>query len=345
MISIFDHDVSEDEQGARLDAFVAGLGIDELASRSAAVRLIESGRILVNGQPTTKKRIVVAGDQIHIEIPPRSGEPNAIEPAYSIPLDIRFEDDQLMVLSKQAGLVCHPARGHYGDTLVNALVAHCGIGNLAQVQGEDRPGIVHRLDRDTSGLMLAAKTDLSAARLQDDIRARNVDRRYLALVQGVLAHDTGMIDAPIARHVTDRTRMAVSDAPNAKGAITTFSVLERFEPGPHDDGYTLVECHLYTGRTHQIRVHMAYTHHPVVGDPLYGAAATAKARHKSAVIASEMGLDRQFLHSWRISFEHPITGEQMSFQDELPDDLAAVLAELAPRSLGRTAYGEELLGE
>ena len=139
MTSVFDHEVSIDEQGVRLDAFVAGLGIDELASRSAAVRLIESGRILVNGQPTTKKRIVIAGDMVHIEIPPRSGENAGLEAAYDIPLDIRYEDEHLIVLSKQPGLVCHPARGHYGDTLVNALVAHCGIGNLAQVQGEDRP--------------------------------------------------------------------------------------------------------------------------------------------------------------------------------------------------------------
>lgn len=135
MTSIFDHEVGTDEQGTRLDAFVAGLGIDELASRSAAVRLIESGRILVNDQPTTKKRIVIAGDMVHIEIPPRSGENADLEAAYDIPLDIRYEDEHLIVLSKQPGLVCHPARGHYGDTLVNALVAHCGIGNLAQVQG------------------------------------------------------------------------------------------------------------------------------------------------------------------------------------------------------------------
>lgn len=343
MTDVFEHVVSEDEQGARLDAFVAGLGIDELASRSAAVRLVESGRIVVNGQPTTKKRIVVAGDRIRIEIPPRSGMGASVEPDYSIPLDIRYEDEHLIVLSKQPGLVCHPARGHYDDTLVNALVAHCGIGNLAQVQGEDRPGIVHRLDRDTSGLMLAAKTDLAAARLQDDIRARNVDRRYLTLVHGNVAHDTGMIDAPIARHVTDRTRMAVSDAPNAKGAITTFEVLERFEPGRFDDGYTLLECHLFTGRTHQIRVHMAYTHHPVVGDPLYGRAASAKARNRSAAERSEMGLERQFLHSWRLSFEHPITGETLSFTDMPPEDLAAVLDALAPRSEGRTSYGNELL--
>ena len=343
MTDIVDHEVTQDEQGIRLDAFVAGLGLEALASRSAAVRLIESGRILVNGQPTTKKRIVLAGDQIHVEIPPRSGELGVIEPDYSIPLDIRFEDEHLIVLSKQAGLVCHPARGHYADTLVNALVAHCGLSNLAQVQGEDRPGIVHRLDRDTSGLMLAAKTDLAAARLQDGIRTRNIDRRYLTLVHGSIAHDTGMIDAPIARHVTDRTRMAVSDSASAKGAITTFTVLERFDAGRFDDGYTLLECHLFTGRTHQIRVHMAYTQHPVVGDPLYGRAACAKARNRAAALKSAMGLERQYLHSWRLSFEHPITSEELQFTDMPSGELASILHDLQDRSMGRTGYGHELL--
>lgn len=344
MTEILDHEVVSSEQGKRLDVLVAGLGIEALASRSAAVRLIESGRILVNGRPATKKRIVLEGDIVHIEIPPRSGESGVISPDYSIPLDIRYEDEHLIVLSKQAGLVCHPARGHYDDTLVNALVAHCGLGNLAQVQGEDRPGIVHRLDRDTSGLMLAAKTDLAAARLQDGIRTRNIDRRYITLVHGSMGHDTGMIDAPIARHVTDRTRMAVSDSPSAKGAITTFSVLERFDAGRFDDGYTLLECHLFTGRTHQIRVHMAYTHHPCVGDPLYGRVATAKARNRDAALKSEMGLERQFLHSYRLSFEHPITGEELSFRDAPAEDLNEVLDELRERSMGRTEYGEEMLG-
>lgn len=344
MTDVFVHKVDRSEQGMRLDAFVAALGIDALASRSAAVRLIESGRITVNGQPATKKRLVLEDDEVRLEIPPRSGEGPQLAPDYSIPLDIRYEDEHLIVLSKQPGLVCHPARGHYDGTLVNALVAHCGMSSLAQVQGEDRPGIVHRLDRDTSGLMLAAKTDLAAARLQDGIRLRSIDRRYLTLVHGCIAHDTGMIDAPIARHVTDRTRMAVSDAPGAKAAITTLTVLERFDAGRFDDGYSLVECHLYTGRTHQIRVHMAYTRHQVVGDPLYGKAATAKARNRDQALRAEMGLSRQFLHSWRLAFEHPVTGEELSFNDHLPDDLQEVIDALQDRSLGRTEAGLELLG-
>ena len=344
MSESYGHTVTREQQGTRLDTLVASLGIEGIVSRSAAVRLIESGRILLNGEQATKKRLVLAGDELYIEVPARSAAVSCIEPNYGIPLDIRYEDDQLIVLSKQAGLVCHPARGHYADTLANALVAHCGAGNLAQVQGEDRPGIVHRLDADTSGLMLAAKTDLAAATLQDGIRTRNIDRRYLALVHGNIAPATAKVDAPIARHVTDRTRMAVSDDIGAKAAITTLSVLERFEAGRFDEGYTLVECHLFTGRTHQIRVHMAYIRHPVVGDALYGRAANAKARNRELAARSELGLERQFLHSYRLSFEHPVTGEQLRFADTLPEDLAAALGQLEGRSMGRTAYGEQVLG-
>ena len=344
MSESYGHTVTREQQGTRLDTLVASLGIEGIVSRSAAVRLIESGRILLNGEQTTKKRLVLVGDELYIEVPARSAAMSCIEPNYHIPLDIRYEDDQLIVLSKQAGLVCHPARGHYTDTLANALVAHCGAGNLAQVQGEDRPGIVHRLDADTSGLMLAAKTDLSAAALQDGIRTRNIDRRYLALVHGNIAPDTAKVDAPIARNVTDRTRMAVSDDIGAKAAITTLSVLERFEAGRFDEGYTLVECHLFTGRTHQIRVHMAYIRHPVVGDALYGRAANAKARNRELAARSELGLARQFLHSYRLSFEHPVTGEQLQFTDALPEDLACALEQLAGRSMGRTPYGEQVLG-
>jgi 23S rRNA pseudouridine1911/1915/1917 synthase len=340
----YDHIVTADEQGTRLDVLVAGLGIDGIASRSSVVRLIESGRILLNGAQTAKKRLVLEGDVVHIEVVARTPAESSVVPNYSIPLDIRYEDDQLIVLSKQAGLVCHPAKGHYDDTLANALVAHCGEQNLSHVQGEDRPGIVHRLDNLTSGLMLAAKTDIAAAALQDGIRTRNIDRRYITLVHGNIAPDTAKVDAPIARSVTDRTRMAVSDDYTAKPAITTFSVLERFYAGRYDEGYTLLECHLFTGRTHQIRVHMAYIKHPVVGDPLYGRAANAKARNRDHATKSEMGLDRQFLHSYRLSFEHPITHEQLTFRDQLPDDLQRVLDELSDRSAGRTPYGHEILG-
>ena len=333
MTSIFDHEVGIDEQGVRLDAFVAGLGIDELASRSAAVRLIESGRILVNDQPTTKKRIVIAGDMVHIEIPPRSGENADLEAAYDIPLDIRYEDEHLIVLSKQRGLVCHPAHGHESGTLANALVYHCGIDHLGTVQGEDRPGIVHRLDRDTSGLMLAAKDDDTQRALQNLIRTRTLDRRYITLVHGHIAMDEGTINTGIARSTRDRVKMAVSDDPFARQAITTFKVLERFDSTRFDDGYTLVECHLFTGRTHQIRVHMRHINHACVGDPLYG---KCDAR-------ADQGLTRQFLHSWRVAFDHPVTGERIECRDELPWDLAAVLDDLAPRSLGRTAAGDEIV--
>ena len=212
----------------------------------------------------------------------------------------------------------------------------CGADHLCNVQGEDdRLGIVHRLDRDTTGLMLAAKDDATGYALMADIRDRAVGRRYLALVHGVVAHDTGMVDAPIARSAHDRTRMAVRDAPSAREAVTTFRVLERFEHGARDDGYTLVDCKLFTGRTHQIRVHMQYARHPLVGDPVYVA-------HAPKDPSASLGLKRQFLHSFRLSFTHPLTGEELDFKDALPCDLAQVLEGLAPRSLGRTEAGEEV---
>ena len=204
------------------------------------------------------------------------------------------------------------------------------------MQGEDdRLGIVHRLDRDTSGLMLAAKTDAAGYALMEDIRDRAVDRHYLALVHGVIAPDTGMIDAPIARSANERTRMAVRDVPSARDAVTTFRVLERFEPRQHDDGYTLIDCKLFTGRTHQIRVHMQYAKHPLVGDPVYNSGAPKDAD-------ANFGLDRQFLHSFQVGFTQPMTGEDLFFADNLTDDLAAVLDKLASRSRGRTEAGREV---
>ena len=222
------------------------------------------------------------------------------------------------------------------QTLANALVYHCGIDHLGTLQGEDRPGIVHRLDRDTSGLMLAAKDDDTQRALQDLIRLRTLDRRYITLVHGYVAMDEGRIDTGIARSTRDRQKMAVSDDPFARQAITTFRVLERFDAGRFDDGYTLLECHLYTGRTHQIRVHMRHINHPCVGDPLYGRGGRNAER-------ADRGLTRQFLHSWRVAFTHPVTGEAIECRDELPWDLAEVLDELAPLSLGRTEAGEEIV--
>ena len=242
----------------------------------------------------------------------------------------------MLVISKQAGLVCHPSIDHSDGTLVNALVYHCGVQHLCNVQGEsDRPGIVHRLDRDTTGLMLAAKNDAAGLALMADIRDRAVDRRYLALVHGVIPHDTGMIDAPIARSLNERTRMAVRECPSARDALTTFRVLERFEHGPRDNGYTLIDCKLYTGRTHQIRVHMQYAKHPLVGDPVYNSGAPKDAD-------ANFGLDRQFLHSFQVGFTQPMTGEDLFFADNLTDDLAAVLDKLASRSRGRTEAGREV---
>ena len=310
------------DEGARLDVLLARLGF--YASRSAAARAIGEGRVLVGGEPASKKQTVSAGQPIVYEadeetVPtPLVGEP--------IPLDIRYEDDDLIVLSKQAGLVCHPSGDHADGTLVNALIYHCGAGNLCNVQGEfDRLGIVHRLDMDTSGLMLAAKTDFAGEALMKAIQDRAVDRRYLALVHGRIAGQTGMIDAPIARHVKDRTRMAVRDCDSAREAITTFDVLERFEAGPHDNGYSLIDCKLFTGRTHQIRVHMEYAKHPLVGDPLY-TANRPKAR------SADLGLTRQFLHSFKLAFDHPRTGERLEFEDALPDDLATALESLRART-------------
>ena len=322
--------VAPEDAGTRLDAYLGGL--DSTPTRSACANLIEAGAVDVNGETcASKKYMVRAGDRVAIDLPePRDPGAVAGEP---IPLDVRYEDDHLIVLSKQRGLVCHPAHGHDSGTLANALVYHCGADHLGTVQGEDRPGIVHRLDRDTSGLMLAAKDDDTQRALQNLIRTRTLDRRYIALVHGGIAMDEGTISTGIARSTRDRVKMAVSDDPFARQAITTFRVLERFEQRRGDEGYTLVECHLYTGRTHQIRVHMRHINHPLVGDPLYGKGSDRM----------NLGLTRQFLHSWHVRFEHPVSGRLIEVADELPWDLAAALDELEGRSEGRTAAGDDII--
>lgn len=321
------------DEGIRLDALCAEKGL--YPSRAQAARAIESNKVLVNGRHAAKKQVVKRGDAIVCELleeTPRvqlQGEP--------IELDVRYEDDEVVVLSKQAGLICHPVNEHREGTLANALVYRYGAGGLCNVQGDnDRPGIVHRLDGDTSGLMLVAKTDESGSALMEQISLRKVDRRYLALLHGIVGPETGMIDVPIMRNPRDRTSMCAGDGPSSREAITTFAVLERFAGDGHGDGYTLVECKLYTGRTHQIRVHMQHVKHPVVGDLTYNS-------HGPKDAKAQLGLNRQFLHSYRIGFSHPKTGAWMEFRDYLPNDLAQALSSIALHSLGRTERGVEAL--
>ena len=324
--------VGPDADGTRLDAFLASG--PNMPSRSACARLVERGFVTINEtSASSKSERVMLGDSVGVLVCEPEPVAGSLTPNPHIPLDIRFEDEQLIVLSKQPNLVCHPSCGHIDDTLANALVAHCGFAHLGQLQGDDRPGIVHRLDRDTSGLMLVAKDDATQRALQDLIRLRTLDRRYITLVWGYVAADSGTIDTGIARSTRDRLRMAVSDAPGAREAITTFRVLERFEARRRDEGYTLLECHLYTGRTHQIRVHMRHIGHQVIGDALYGRGDQMQ----------NLGLTRQFLHSWHVAFDHPQTGEVIELFDSLPDDLRPVLESLEGRSMGRTSAGEAIV--
>lgn len=323
--------VGPDDDGERLDSFVASM--PGCPSRSACARLIEEGRVTINSTAAlSKSERVALGDRVSVELPGPGCEGGPLAPNPDISLDIRYEDDRLIVLSKQAGLVCHPSPGHVGDSLANALVAHCGYGHLGLLQGEDRPGIVHRLDMDTSGLMVCAKDDEVQRALQDLIRLRVLDRRYVVLVHGYVAPETGSITTGIARSSRDRLRMTVSEEPGAREAITTFTTLERFEAGPRDEGYSLLECHLYTGRTHQIRVHMRHISHQVVGDQLYG----------RGDVRQNLGLSRQFLHSWHIRFDHPTSGETIELADRLPSDLASVLESIQERSMGRTEAGRDI---
>lgn len=291
------------ESGDRVDALLA-CSIEDL-TRSAAQRLIDDGCVLLRGKPVKKNYKCTAGDEFVVSMP----EPEDIElKPQDIPLNVVFEDDDVIVVNKSRGMVVHPAPGHTDGTLVNALMFHCG-DSLSGIGGEKRPGIVHRIDKDTSGLLIVAKNDFSHLALSAQLSDRSLSRVYEAVVKGRLREDSGTINAPIGRHPTDRKRMAVTDK-NSRSAVTHWEVIARY------NGYTHVRCRLETGRTHQIRVHMAHIGHPLLGDFTYGAP------------SPEKGLEGQCLHAKSLKFIHPRTNEPVEIETELPDWFQAVLSKL-----------------
>lgn len=293
---------SEESKNQRLDAFLAS-SLDGL-TRSQATRLIESGEVAVNGRAVSKSYKLAGGEDIAVTLP----EPEPVEAVpQGIPLDVVYEDADVIVVNKPSGMVVHPAPGHPDGTLVNALLYHCA-GTLSGIGGALRPGIVHRIDRDTSGLIIAAKNDAAHQYLSAQLADHTLARTYECIVVGALREDRGTVDAPIARHPTDRKRMAV--VAGGREAVTHWEVIARYP------GYTHVRCRLETGRTHQIRVHMAYIGHPILGDTVYGA--------KKEV----PGLTGQCLHAVGLRFLHPRTHEVVELSCPLPDEFTRMLQKI-----------------
>ena len=293
-----------DTPGERLDAFLAR-SVPEL-TRSAAQRLLEDGCVYVGGKPAKKNCRPNPGDEITVEIP----EPQEVDiVAKDIPLEIVYEDQDVIVINKPKGLVVHPAAGHQDDTLVNGLL-FAKAGELSGINGELRPGIVHRIDKDTSGLLAVAKNDLAHTVLASQLKDHSMARTYEAIVCGNFKEDAGTVDAPIGRHPTDRKKMCVTQR-NSKEAVTHWEVVTRYR------GYTHIRCRLETGRTHQIRVHMAHIGHPILGDTVYG--------HKKP----ELGQDSQCLHAGTLCFAHPRDGHLVIVHAELPEYFNEVLQKLS----------------
>jgi 23S rRNA pseudouridine1911/1915/1917 synthase len=291
-------EVPPEAAGERLDRFLSTL--EDVGSRTAAERLLAEKRVRVNGSPQAKSRRLAAGDELAVEIP--ESHPSELEPE-QLRLHIAYEDDQLLVVDKPAGVVVHPSAGHTSGTLVHGLLGHAVAGG-----GEaERPGIVHRLDRDTSGLLVVARSDEAHRRLQTLLRQRKLVREYLALVRGRPRSRRGRIEAPIGRDRRDPTRISL-DTDTPRDAVTNFEVVETLRR------HALLEVALETGRTHQIRVHLAAIDLPVSGDPVYG-------------VGEDLGLERQFLHAARLAFPHPRTGELVECESPLPPDLQAALEE------------------
>ena len=294
-----------DKDGERLDVFLVRQQPE--LSRAHVQKIIASGEVLVDGRARKANFKLKAGASVSFKLP--EAAPIEVKPE-NIPLDILYEDEDIIVVNKSRGMVVHPAAGVNSGTLVNALLFHCH--DLSGINGEIRPGIVHRLDKDTSGVMVAAKNDKAHLNLAKQIGMKTAHRSYLAVVHGNIKEEAGIIKGDIGRHPTDRKRMAIVQE-NGKPAVTHFKVLERF------GDYTLVECRLETGRTHQIRVHMTSIVHPLVNDPKYGRGKTP------------FGIKGQALHSRQLTLKHPATGEEMTFEAPLPEDMEKILAALRNR--------------
>lgn len=306
--------VGSESSGERLDVYVAA-HVPEV-SRSRARRLIDEGNVLVRGAPQKPSYRVRPGDVVDVTVPPP--EPTDIVPE-PLDLDVVYEDRDILVVNKPRGMVVHPAKGHWRETMVNALLFRCRV--IENVGDLGRPGIVHRLDKDTTGLVVVAKTERSFSALQDQIRSRVAKRDYLAIVSGVVEEDRGTVEAPIGRHRVDRKKMAVVEG--GRPAVTRFEVLCRFRK------HTLIEAHLETGRTHQIRVHMRYIRHPVVGDAVYGRK------------AGELGLQGQALHAWQLKILHPADGALWVFRAPPPADFLNAVRLLDAELAGEVSPAEE----
>lgn len=296
--------VDETAAGERLDKFLSTVCPD--LTRSAAARVIEEGGVLLDGAPGNKKDKLRPGTRVELRLP--EPKPMEVLPEH-IPLDVVYEDDDLLVVNKPKGMVVHPAAGNYTGTLVNALLYHCG-DSLSGINGEIRPGIVHRIDKDTSGLLIVAKNDTAHRHLAEQIKAHSFTREYEAIVYGHFKERQFTVDAPIGRHKTDRKKMCVTEE-NSRHAVTHVQVLAEYP------GFSHIRCRLETGRTHQIRVHMAYMGHPVVGDPVY------------APGRPDCGVQGQCLHAKKIGFIHPRTGEYMEFDSALPQYFTALLMKIS----------------
>lgn len=305
--------VTEEHEGERLDSFLASQDSD--LSRSAVRRLIDDGCVTLDGASVKASYKLKPGDTIQYSIP--EIKPTEIAPE-ELALDIVYEDDDIIVLNKPKGMVVHPAPGAPTGTVVNALLAHCK--GLSAIGGIERPGIVHRLDKDTSGLMVIARNDIAHRSLQKQIQARTAERKYLVLVWGNTKFEQAVVDAPIGRHPADRKKMAVIETTEyrSRPAVTEFRVIERFGT------FTLIEAKLQTGRTHQVRVHAAYAGYPVVGDPVYSGNRRIQEGRKNFALNINRLIDNlhgQALHAYSLSFDHPRTGKRMEFTSEMPVDM------------------------